>query len=286
MSPHDEEDYELVLGNRQLFFLAIVLFGVFFSIGYTVGYSRGHDTAKEVASAADTSEAAPAAAPVLPAAERASHSSAKSTEAVYSGAPTSSEPAPPRGTESSALRPKLPAGDSPAATRANPGPLAHNSLTPAANSGAMTPKAAAVKPAPAAAQLNTTSNPAPAARPSTTLPANSAVRETKPAPPRAEGPSSASKSSSSPEPAPATPTVTVPEIEPGTMYLQVLASRDAEPARKALFEFKAKGHPVTLDNQDPGWYRILVGPFPTRADANAYQARLQAEGIKSFLRRF
>jgi cell division protein FtsN len=66
----------------------------------------------------------------------------------------------------------------------------------------------------------------------------------------------------------------------------VLASRDADPARKSLLEFKSKGHPVTLDNQDPDWYRILVGPFTTREAADAYQARLQAEGIKSFLRKF
>jgi cell division protein FtsN len=66
----------------------------------------------------------------------------------------------------------------------------------------------------------------------------------------------------------------------------VLASREAEPARKSLLEFKSKGHPVTLDNQDPDWYRILVGPFSTRDAADAYQARLQAEGIKSFLRKF
>jgi cell division protein FtsN len=78
----------------------------------------------------------------------------------------------------------------------------------------------------------------------------------------------------------------VPAIQPGTLYLQVLASRDAEPSRKALLEIKSKGHPVTLDNHDPGWFRILVGPFDTREAANAYQLRLESEGIKSFLRKF
>ena len=81
-------------------------------------------------------------------------------------------------------------------------------------------------------------------------------------------------------------TVAVSEIIPGNMYLQVLASREAEPARKALLEIKAKGHPVALDNIDPDWYRILVGPFATREAADAYQVRLQNEGIKSFLRKF
>ncbi|MDE0436463.1 MAG: SPOR domain-containing protein [Bryobacterales bacterium] len=42
-SPQDEE-FELVLGNKQLlslFFVVVVLFAVFFSFGYTVGFSRG-----------------------------------------------------------------------------------------------------------------------------------------------------------------------------------------------------------------------------------------------------
>jgi cell division septation protein DedD len=95
-----------------------------------------------------------------------------------------------------------------------------------------------------------------------------------------------SRKASSAGPAVPTPTVAVPEIVPGTLYLQVLASRESEPAREALLEFKSKGHPVTLDNQDPDWFRILVGPFDTREAADAYQTRLQAEGIKSFLRKF
>ena len=44
MPRSQEEEFELVLGNRQLlslFFLVVVLFGVFFSFGYTVGFSRG-----------------------------------------------------------------------------------------------------------------------------------------------------------------------------------------------------------------------------------------------------
>jgi cell division septation protein DedD len=55
MPPKQEEEFELVLGNRQLlslFFLAVVLFAVFFSFGYTVGFGRGqHDRAAVIASA-------------------------------------------------------------------------------------------------------------------------------------------------------------------------------------------------------------------------------------------
>jgi cell division protein FtsN len=48
----------------------------------------------------------------------------------------------------------------------------------------------------------------------------------------------------------------------------------------------SKGHPAILENLDPGWFRIVVGPFTTREAADAYQQRLEAEGIKSFLRKF
>ena len=42
MADYDQE-FELVLGNKQIlsiFFLMIVLFGVFFFFGYSVGYNR------------------------------------------------------------------------------------------------------------------------------------------------------------------------------------------------------------------------------------------------------
>ncbi len=44
MSPQEEEEFELVLGNKQLlslFFVVVVLFAIFFSFGYMVGFGRG-----------------------------------------------------------------------------------------------------------------------------------------------------------------------------------------------------------------------------------------------------
>ena len=44
MPSREDEESELVLGNKQLlslFFVVVVLFAVFFSFGYTVGFSRG-----------------------------------------------------------------------------------------------------------------------------------------------------------------------------------------------------------------------------------------------------
>jgi cell division protein FtsN len=81
-----------------------------------------------------------------------------------------------------------------------------------------------------------------------------------------------------------TPTIAVPAIEPGAIYLQVLASREADPAREALIKYKAKGHPVALDNNEPEWFRILVGPFHEQEEAAKYQLRLKADGIESFIR--
>lgn len=63
MPPTHEEEFELVLGNRQLlslFFLAVVLFAVFFSFGYMVGFGRGqHDRAAVIASTERADEPQP-----------------------------------------------------------------------------------------------------------------------------------------------------------------------------------------------------------------------------------
>ena len=56
MPPREEEEFELVLGNKQLlsmFFVVVVLFAIFFSFGYTVGFSRGQaDRVATIAEAA------------------------------------------------------------------------------------------------------------------------------------------------------------------------------------------------------------------------------------------
>ena len=52
MPSRQEEEFELVLGNKQLlslFFVVVVLFAIFFSFGYTVGFSRGQQDRVTVA---------------------------------------------------------------------------------------------------------------------------------------------------------------------------------------------------------------------------------------------
>jgi len=77
--PRNEDgEYELILGNRQLmsvFFIVIILLGVFFALGYKVGQNSSPVTASETASrrtdskpvvdspATSREDAAPAAAP-------------------------------------------------------------------------------------------------------------------------------------------------------------------------------------------------------------------------------
>ncbi len=60
MPPKQEEEFELVLGNKQLlslFFLAVVLFAVFFSFGYMIGFGRGQqDRASAIASSEPAQE--------------------------------------------------------------------------------------------------------------------------------------------------------------------------------------------------------------------------------------
>jgi cell division protein FtsN len=75
-------------------------------------------------------------------------------------------------------------------------------------------------------------------------------------------------------------------VQPGFIYLQVFASREPGPAQRALSQMIAKGHPVAVDNLDPSYYRIVIGPFAAREEADAYLARLKAEGTDAFLRKF
>ena len=50
-------------------------------------------------------------------------------------------------------------------------------------------------------------------------------------------------------------------------------------------QLRAKGHPAAVSDQGDGWYRVVVGPFNSAAEAEAYQKRLLADGVKSLLRK-
>lgn len=259
MSPREEEEFELVLGNRQLFFLAVVLFGVFFSIGYTVGYGRGAESADAVAAA--TKDPAPKneAAAVLPTTHADVEKRSPAEPAAGGTKPESTASERAAAPDSRSVKPSL--------------------------------QPQTISPDPAAIARNT------AVTPSTPAPSTPTSSSSKTAPDKAAGPSAAKASASSsrsavrrspaePSRSVPTPTLAVPEIVPGSIYLQVAASTEATPARELLLKYKSMGHAVALDNNDPAWFRILVGPFPTMEAAAEYQVKLKADRIDSFIRKF
>jgi cell division protein FtsN len=67
--------------------------------------------------------------------------------------------------------------------------------------------------------------------------------------------------------------------------LQVTAVRVREDAEVFVQALQAKGHPATLSDRGDDWYRVMVGPFASDADAKAYQKRLEEEGHQSIIRR-
>lgn len=57
MPSRHQDDFELVLGNKQLlslFFFVVVLFAVFFAFGYTVGFDRGQQERVETVARTET----------------------------------------------------------------------------------------------------------------------------------------------------------------------------------------------------------------------------------------
>lgn len=224
MSPREEEEFELVLGNKQLlslFFLVVVLFGVFFSFGYTVGFSRGENSStREVVSAEPAVE--PAKKVQLP-------------DALLQDAPKRAEPPAPKSETAS------PAEKS----------------TPTSSASSAPPKGTP-KPRP----VPEASAPPPQ---KTSPPARTAPAKTSPAPK-----SAASSSSQTPA---------------GEALLQISAVRVEGDAQAYVEQLRAKGHEATISNRRDGWYRVVVGPFNSVTEAEAYQRRLKQEGIDSLLRR-
>jgi cell division protein FtsN len=152
MASREEEEFELVLGNKQLlslFFLVVVLFGVFFSFGYTVGYGRGENSrTREVASAEPVEE--PAQKVQLP-------------ETLLESAPKPTEP--------------------PAAAKKEPVVAASQQASPPPAPTRTTPAQAVPKPSPVEETKKSSPAPPPqktAAATKTSTPKTSAVAKTSP----------------------------------------------------------------------------------------------------------
>lgn len=241
MSPREEEEFELVLGNKQLlslFFLVVVLFGVFFSFGYTVGYSRGETSrTRDVAGAEPLADAA---------------KKVELPEALLQDAPKPSTPTAAAKTEPEPSAPKNTPAPSPTA-KSDPPPVVAKSA----------PASQAPKPRPVQEPPKPVTPPASKTAPSTAASA----------PP---------KSSAAPKSSGAAPTG---QSVANATHLQVSAVRVQRDAEVYVEQLRAKGHPAAVSDQGDGWYRVVVGPFATAAEAESYQKRLSADGVDSLLRK-
>jgi cell division protein FtsN len=220
MSPREEEEFELVLGNKQLlslFFLVVVLFGVFFSFGYTVGYGRGENSRTvEVGGTEPGTE--PSQQVQLP-------------DALLQDAPRPTEPA-------AKAEPSTSTAAAPAPVSEEPKPR---------------PVAETPRPAPPPAQASTPAKTAPAK----TAPANASAQRAQPS----------------------------GQAVTRSAHLQISAVRVRRDAEVYVEQLRAKGHPAAVSDQGDGWFRVVVGPFNSDAEAQSYQGRLRQEGVDSLLRR-
>ncbi len=111
MAKNEEGEFELVLGNRQLlsiFFIVVILFGVFFTMGYIVGRSSAPTMASTPA--AVKSEA--------PAEQRASAAAPPTATEPMAAAPAPPKPAPASAAETVPARGE----ETPKSPAAEPGP--------------------------------------------------------------------------------------------------------------------------------------------------------------------
>lgn len=109
MPRNDEGEFELILGNKQLlsvFFLIVILLGVFFTLGYVVGRSSGPLGAVDTASAKKSGESGSSQAPLV--IDSGSSAKQADTGSSKSGDPVKSEPNGSAATASSARADRRP----------------------------------------------------------------------------------------------------------------------------------------------------------------------------------
>ena len=73
------------------------------------------------------------------------------------------------------------------------------------------------------------------------------------------------------------------EADPGTITIQVGAFSKSEGASKLAAELSGKGY-TPLANSSGGMYRVFVGDFPNREEAEAMLEGLEAAGFKGYVR--
>jgi outer membrane protein TolC len=79
-------------------------------------------------------------------------------------------------------------------------------------------------------------------------------------------------------------TYTLPSFESKGKYaVQIAAYKKEEEAKKIAENLKSKGYPTSIKTtQNPGkgcWYRVKIGPFKTKEEAQIYKDRLETNGL-------
>jgi DedD protein len=128
---------------------------------------------------------------------------------------------------------------------------------------------------------------APATPPTTEAPEVSEP-ETTAKTPAATPPPSSTPSAATPAPAPpktaepaSAPKTSMPAPSSSGWALQVNAFRSRENADKEVAQLKTKGYPAFVaPGQAGGLFRVRVGPYAQRADADRVAARMRQEGMK------
>jgi cell division septation protein DedD len=160
----------------------------------------------------------------------------------------------------------------------------HEALTRPADPPRPPPRPASVAKAPAAISPR----PTPPATPTASPPSVPTAPST---PPSTPPPTASPTSPPAPKPTPtAIPKLTgtaIPKEEPrGAFAIQVGASQDLGEAHRVLERFKGhRGRIVSADIPGKGrWYRVRLGAFETRQDAERYLVDLSREtGVKGFV---
>ena len=122
----------------------------------------------------------------------------------------------------------------------------------------------------------------PAATDSTSVPVKASPSAGKPAPQTAAATPATSPAQTTPPPAPAvakpSPTAGARATPPASgWYVQVAAFKSKENADRQVSQLKAKGYAATV-LADPGsLFRVRIGPFQERSEANSTAERLQRE---------
>jgi hypothetical protein len=246
VAKNEDGEFELILGNRQLlsvFFIVVILLGVFFTMGYIVGRNSAPVMSAEVASASKTQPPPLVVESPVPR-PGAAEPAAKSEQPAGAAQP------PDKGA------PKLPDAGSPSDksdAKQVAGTAPQQSPAKAAEPAKASPKAEAPKPEPA-----------------------------KPEPPKAKADSPKQIAKAEPPkplpPSPAKPIPTPTKPVAGT-YLQLAATnqREADIMVDVLRQknFQAVSAEIA---ERPGLFRVLVGPLPADGEAKT-RADLQSAGF-------